>query len=176
MLIFFRTIGTEDAIERHLHSVSIIHGYDSKMTNTETEIRPDIVSLKNKPTLTQVSETWGTLELKLETGTTRYWITTRGLTQQSHQAPINYVQGYVTIEKKGENGSWNLSAVYSPDAWKLSQAFDYCRMLQQELHESKKQLQEDHSWTLRNRIDELNQEISQVKDVILKLSAKLREE
>lgn len=142
---------------------------------TEIEIRPDIHSLEQQPTLSQVSEVWGTLELKLETDSTRYWVTTRGLPSQSHQAPVNYVQGYVTIEKRGANGTWDLSAVYSPEAWKLSQAFDYCRMLQRELVQLRKKLRACFSWELKEEVEAAKEEIQQVKKVILHLSRKIRQ-
>src|ERR1700722_6441326 len=97
-------------------------------------IRPALHSLRCLPTIYQVAETWGKLELKLETRDTRYWVTTEGVPQKTSGTPINYVIDYVTVEKLSDDGSWNLKAVYSPEAWKLSQAFDYCQMIYQDLH------------------------------------------
>src|SRR3954454_5834182 len=95
-----------------------------------TLIRPALQSLRSLPTLHQVSEPWGKIELKLETDDTRYWVTTEGVTEKQSGTPINYVVDYVTVETLTDEGSWDLKAVYSPDAWKLSQAFDYCHLLQ----------------------------------------------
>ena len=47
---------------------------------------------------------------------------------------------YVTVEKLSENGTWDLKAVYSPEAWKLSQGFDYCQLLHAELSRLNKRL------------------------------------
>src|SRR5579871_5971450 len=88
---------------------------------TATPIRPALQSLRQLPTLHQVSEAWGRLELKLETDDTRYWITTEVVPQKTSGTPINYVVNYVTVEKLSEDGNWDLKAVYSPEAWRLSQ-------------------------------------------------------
>src|SRR5262249_6893928 len=96
-------------------------------------IRPDLTALRYMPTIHQVSETWGKLELKLETTDTRYWLTTEGVARKTSGTPINYVVDYVTVEKRTDDGNWDLKAVYSPEAWKLSQGFDYCQLLYQEL-------------------------------------------
>ena len=95
----------------------------------QATIRPDLGVLRTMPTIHQVSEAWGKLELKLETNDTRFWLTTEGVSRKTSGMPINYVVDYVTVEKRGQNGSWDLKAVYSPEAWKLSQGFDYCQML-----------------------------------------------
>src|SRR4051794_13590518 len=106
-----------------------------------TTIRPGLQSLRSLPTIHQVSEPWGKLELKLETDDTRYWITTEGVPRQTNGMPINYVVNYVTVEKLSPDGSWDLKAVYSPDAWKLSQGFDYAQVLCQELSRLTTQLE-----------------------------------
>src|SRR5262249_19597203 len=94
-------------------------------------IRPDLSILRPLPTIHQVAESWGKLELKLETADTRYWLTTEGVARKTGGTPINYVVDYVTVEKRSVDGTWDLKAVYSPEAWKLSQGFDYCQMLYQ---------------------------------------------
>src|SRR5207248_179584 len=91
---------------------------------THPEIRPGLDALRTLPTLCQIEEDWGRIELKLETPDTRYWLTTQGLTRKSRQAPVNYVVDYVTVEKRSGEGRWDLNAVFSPEAWRLSQAFD----------------------------------------------------
>ncbi len=98
-------------------------------------IRPALQSLRQMPTLHEVSEVWGKLELKLETTDTRYWLTTEGVPQKTTGTPINYVIDYVTVEKLTEDGRWDLRAVYSPEAWKLSQGFDYRQLLHQEIEQ-----------------------------------------
>src|SRR5438067_11221284 len=108
---------------------------------TTTIIRPALQSLRSLPTLHQVSEPWGKLELKLETTDTRYWLTTEGVPQKTTGTPINYVIDYVTVEKLTEDGRWDLRAVYSPEAWKLSQGFDYRQLIHQEIDRLTKELE-----------------------------------
>ena len=96
-------------------------------------VRPGLDVLRRNPTLCEIGESWGKIELKLETEDTRYWLTTEGLPERSRQAPANYVVNFVTIEKRTREGRWDLSAVFSPEAWKLSQAFDYCQLLYREM-------------------------------------------
>src|SRR5262249_38263254 len=62
--------------------------------STPTIIRPDLRSLRKMPTIHQVAEAWGRLELKLETNDTRYWVTTEGVPQKTSGTPINYVVDY----------------------------------------------------------------------------------
>src|SRR5215210_5821418 len=121
-------------------------------------IRPDLNVLRRLPTIHQVSESWGKLELKLETGDTRYWLTTEGVTRKTSGTPINYVVDYVTVEKLSDDGSWDLKAVYSPEAWKLSQGFDYCQMLYQELKRLNSDLEDRFSWDTLRQIEEVEQE------------------
>src|SRR5215467_1014069 len=128
------------------------------MTST---IRPTLQSLRSLPTLHQVSESWGRLELKLETQDTRYWITTEGVPQKTSGTPINYVIDYVTVEKLSEDGSWDLKAVYSPEAWKLSQGFDYCQMLYQELNRLNAHLERRFSWDTVREIEAVERELEQ---------------
>src|SRR4051794_4170991 len=45
----------------------------------KTAIRPDLLALRRMPTIHRVAESWGKLELKLETVDTRYWLTTEGV-------------------------------------------------------------------------------------------------
>src|SRR5437660_7456033 len=124
-----------------------------------TIIRPALQSLRSLPTLHQVSEPWGKLELKLETQDTRYWITTEGVPQKTSGTPINYVVDYVTVEKLTDDGSWDLKAVYSPEAWKLSQGFDYCQMLYQELNRLHAQQEDAFSWETVKRIEAIENEL-----------------
>ena len=139
-----------------------------------TTIRPALHSLRSLPTLHQVSESWGRLELKLETQDTRYWITTQGVPQKTSGTPINYVIDYVTVEKLSDDGNWDLKAVYSPEAWKLSQAFDYCQILYQELNRINTDLERHFSWDLVRERDSVQAELDQVNKIIFDLSDKVR--
>jgi hypothetical protein len=140
-----------------------------------TIIRPALESLRRLPTLHQVAESWGKLELKLETDDTRYWVTTEGVPQKTSGTPINYVVDYVTVEKLSESGHWDLKAVYSPEAWKLSQGFDYCQLLQQELTESQARLEEHFSWTLVKEIEGLRAELERANRAVFALSERVRQ-
>lgn len=141
---------------------------------TETIIRPTLASLRQLPTLFQVSESWGKLELKLETRDTRYWVTTEGVPHKTSGAPINYVVDYVTVEKLSADGNWDLKAVYSPEAWKLSQAFDYCQMLQAEIDRLATENETDFSWDRVRQIEEVECELQQANRVVTVLSEKVR--
>src|SRR6185437_6181515 len=129
-------------------------------------IRPDLKSLRSLPTLHQVAESWGKLELKLETEDTRYWVTTEGVPQKTSGTPVNYVIDYVTVEKLSEDGNWDLKAVYSPEAWKLSQGFDYCQLLYQELTRLNAQLEEQFSWETIKEIETLQKELDTANKAI----------
>src|SRR5690349_18773571 len=137
-------------------------------------IRPDLKSLRSLPTLHQVAESWGKLELKLETEDTRYWVTTEGVPQKMSGTPVNYVIDYVTVEKLSEDGNWDLKAVYSPEAWKLSQGFDYCQLLYQELNRLHKEQERRFSWERVREIEDLERELELVNRVIFELSEKVR--
>ena len=139
-----------------------------------TAIRPALHALRSMPTLHQVSETWGKLELKLETEDTRYWITTEGVAKKTSGTPINYVVDYVTVEKLSEDGNWDLKAVYSPEAWKLSQAFDYCQILYQELNRLNAALEKKFRWELVKERASLQAELDAANKVIFELSSKIR--
>ena len=139
-----------------------------------TAIRPTLNSLRSLPTLHQVSETWGRLELKLETQDTRYWITTEGVSKKTSGTPINYVIDYVTVETLSEDGNWDLKAVYSPEAWKLSQAFDYCQILYQDLNRINAALEAKFSWDLVHERDAVQAELDKVNKIIFVLSDKVR--
>jgi hypothetical protein len=141
---------------------------------TVTPIRPALQSLRQLPTLHQVSETWGRLELKLETDDTRYWITTEGVSQKTSGTPINYVVNYVTVEKLSEDGNWDLKAVYSPEAWRLSQGFDYCQMLYQELNRLNEELEKHFSWETTRRIEAVEAELAKANQAVFELSEKVR--
>jgi hypothetical protein len=143
------------------------------MTTTAV-IRPALESLRLLPTIHQVAESWGRLELKLETRDTRYWVTTEGVPQKMSGTPINYVQDYVTVEKRSEDGSWDLKAVYSPEAWRLSQGFDYCQLLYQELHDLNALQEEEFSWERIEQIERVERELETVNRVIFELSEKVR--
>jgi hypothetical protein len=127
------------------------------------------------PTLHQVSESWGKLELKLETPDTRYWVTTEGVPCKTTGTPINYVLDYVTVEKRAEDGQWDLKAVYSPEAWKLSQGFDFCQLLYQDLHRLKQQLEEKFSWDTVREIENVQRELDLTNRTIFELSEKMRQ-
>ena len=142
---------------------------------TATPIRPALQSLRQLPTLHQVSEAWGRLELKLETDDTRYWITTEGVPQKTSGTPINYVVNYVTVEKLSEDGNWDLKAVYSPEAWRLSQGFDYCQLLQQELTDKQARLEAEFSWTLVKEIEALRAELERANRAVFALSEQVRQ-
>jgi hypothetical protein len=108
---------------------------------TTTAIRPALHSLRQLPTIHQVSESWGKLELKLETEDTRYWITTEGVPHKT---------------------------------WKLSQGFDYCQLLYQELSRLKEQLAENFSWEIAKEIDIVERELEQTNRAVFELSEKVR--
>ena len=139
-----------------------------------TIIRPDLHSLRKMPTIHQVAETWGRLELKLETDDTRYWVTTEGVPQKTSGTPINYVVDYVTVEKLTDDGSWDLKAVYSPEAWKLSQGFDYCQMLYQELNRLNAEQEDMFSWERVQRMEEIERELEAANRAVATLSEKVR--
>jgi hypothetical protein len=145
------------------------------LTANMPPIRPTLQTLRRMPTLHQVSETWGKLELKLETPDTRYWITTEGVPQKTTGTPINYVLDYVTVERLTEDGHWDLKAVYSPEAWKLSQGFDYCQMLGQELNRLNEQLEQEFSWETRKHIENVQYELELANRAIFELSEKVRQ-
>jgi hypothetical protein len=141
---------------------------------TITPIRPALQSLRQLPTLHQVSEAWGRLELKLETDDTRYWITTEGVPQKTSGTPINYVVNYVTVEKLSDDGNWDLKAVYSPEAWRLSQGFDYCQMLYQELNRLNEEQEKSFSWDSLRQIEEVQAELEKANAAVFELSEKVR--
>jgi len=138
-------------------------------------IRPALQSLRGMPTLHQVSETWGKLELKLETPDTRYWVTTEGVPQKTTGTPINYVLDYVTVEKLSEDGEWDLKAVYSPDAWKLSQGFYYCQLLYQELNRLNRQQEANFRWEVVKEIEGVQRELDLTNQAIFELSERVRQ-
>jgi hypothetical protein len=139
-----------------------------------TAIRPTLQTLRSRPTLHQVSEPWGRLELKLETEDTRYWITTEGVSKKTSGTPINYVIDYVTVEKLSEDGNWDLKAVYSPEAWRLSQAFDYCQILHQDLNRINAAVEAHFSWELVYEREGVQAELDTVNKIIFVLSDKVR--
>ena len=138
-------------------------------------IRPDLNVLRRLPTIHQVSEPWGRLELKLETDDTRYWLTTEGAARKTTGLPLNYVLDYVTVEKRNSEGRWDLKAVYSPEAWKLSQGFDYCQMLYQELERLNEQLEDGFSWDVVRQIEEVERELELTNRAVFALSEKVRQ-
>jgi hypothetical protein len=142
---------------------------------TTTAIRPDLIALRKMPTIHKVAEPWGKLELKLETADTRYWLTTEGVLRKTSGTPINYVVDYVTVEKRTDDGSWDLKAVYSPEAWKLSQGFDYCQMLYQELERLRADLDEQFSWGTLREIESVEKELEATNRAVFELSEKVRQ-
>lgn len=139
------------------------------------EIRPNLLALRRLPTIHQVSEPWGRLELKMETDDTRYWLTTEGVARKTSGTPINYVVDYVTVEKRTPDGAWDLKAVYSPEAWKLSQGFDYCQMLYQELDRLRARLNRRFSWETVGEIEALERELELTNKAVFELSEKVRQ-
>lgn len=142
---------------------------------TISPIRPALHSLRRMPTLHQVSEVWGKLELKLETTDTRYWLTTEGVPQKTTGTPINYVLDYVTVEKLTEDGHWDLRAVYSPEAWKLSQGFDYRLILHQEVERLAALLEQQFSWETKRQLEEVQRELELTNRAIAILAEKVRQ-
>ena len=140
---------------------------------THPEIRPGLDALRTLPTLCQIEEDWGRIELKLETPDTRYWLTTQGLTRKSRQAPVNYVVDYVTVEKRSGEGRWDLNAVFSPEAWRLSQAFDYCQLLYRDLRGLNEQLEEEFRWDTKQQLDAVLRELELTNQVIRDLSERV---
>jgi hypothetical protein len=143
-------------------------------THPATVIRPGLHSLRSFPTLCEIDEAWGKIELKLETDDTRYWVTTEGMRERSRQSPANYVVDFVTVEKRTREGGWDLSAVFSPEAWKLSQAFDYCQLLYRELRTINEKLETDFSWELRRQLDSVRREIEVTNQSIRSLTDLVR--
>src|SRR5580704_4685349 len=141
---------------------------------TEAIIRPTLKSLRQLPTLFQVAESWGKLELKLETDDTRYWVTTEGVPRKTSGAPINYVVDYVTVEKLSPDGNWDLKAVYSPEAWKLSQGFDYCQLLQAEVDRLCEENENEFSWDRQREIEAIERELQTANRIVAELSEKVR--
>ena len=141
----------------------------------QTLIRPDLNVLRRLPTIHQVAESWGKLELKLETTDTRYWLTTEGVARKTSGTPINYVVDYVTVEKLSDDGRWDLKAVYSPEAWKLSQGFDYCQLLYRELDRLKARQEERFSWETVREIEALEHELELTNRTVFELSEKVRQ-
>lgn len=139
-----------------------------------TAIRPDLKVLRNLPTIHQVAETWGRLELKLETEDTRYWVTTQGVSRKTGGTPLNYVVDYITVEKRSDDGNWDLKAVYSPEAWKLSQAYDYSNILVQDLLQLNDQLESEFSWDVVGQIEKLEKELVEMNTVIRNLTDQVR--
>jgi hypothetical protein len=137
-------------------------------------VRPGLNALRSYPTLCRIEEDWGRIELKLETEDTRYWVTTQGLPERSRQAPANYVVNFVTVEKRALDGRWDLSAVFSPEAWKLSQAFDYCQLLYRELRVLNERLERSFDWESRRQIDSVREEIELTNRVIHELTEQVR--
>jgi hypothetical protein len=88
--------------------------------------------------------------------------------------PINYVLDYVTVEKRADDGSWDLKAVYSPEAWKLSQGFDYCQLLYEDLNRLNKELEEGFSWEKVNQRDAVQKELDTANKAIFELSERVR--
>lgn len=163
---------SEEAQEKSLRQGGEGKGSVEAMCPT---IRPDLNALRRMPTIHQVSEPWGKLELKLETEDTRYWLTTEGVAQKTQGAPINYVVDYVTVEKRSPEGAWDLKAVYSPAAWKLSQGFDYCQMLYQELDRLKEQLEVQFSWDTVAEIEQVERELELTSRAVYQLSEQVRQ-
>src|SRR5437899_1692820 len=138
------------------------------------KIRPGLDALRSYPTLCHIEDDWGRLELKLETQDTRYWLTTEGLPERSRLLPANYVVNFITVEKRATDGRWDLSAVFSPEAWKLSQAFDYCQLLYRELRQLNEQLERHFDWETRRQIDAVRKEIESANCAIRLLTEQVR--
>lgn len=138
------------------------------------QIRPGLDALRTYPTLCQIEDDWGRIELKLETPDTRYWVTTEGLPERSRLLPANYVVNFVTVEKRTTDGRWDLSAVFSPEAWKLSQAFDYCQLLYRELRDLNERLEGQFDWQTQSQIDNVRREIESTNRVIRELTEQVR--
>jgi len=137
------------------------------------DIRPGLISLRQCPTLRAIHDGWGRIELKLETPDTRYWLTTEGLHEKSSTAPVNHVVNYITVEKLTLEGDWDLAAVYSPEAWRLSQGFDYCQSLYRELRERTEELEREFSWEVKTEIDRLKAELQRTNQAVLALSERV---
>ncbi len=141
--------------------------------NPHTDIRPGLAALQTLPSLCHIEEHWGRIELKMETSDTRYWVTTRGLSHKSRHAPVNYVVDYVTVEKRADDGRWDLNAVFSPEAWRLSQAFDYCQLLYRDLRGLNEELERHFRWDTKQRLDEVLRELEMTNKVIRDLSERV---
>jgi len=138
------------------------------------KVRPGLDVLRSYPSLCHIEDEWGRIELKLETHDTRYWLTTEGLPERSRLVPANYVVNFITVEKRSTDGRWDLSAVFSPEAWKLSQAFDYCQLLYRELRALNERLDQKFDWQVQGQIDDLRREIEETNHVIRGLTDQVR--
>src|SRR5262249_35180317 len=105
----------------------------------------------------------------------RYWLTTQGVPQKTTGTPINYVIDYVTVEKLTEDGRWDLRAVYSPEAWRLSQGFDYRQMLHKEIEQLTTELDQRFSWEKQRQLDGLKRELELTNRAIAILAEKVRQ-
>jgi hypothetical protein len=65
--------------------------------------------------------------------------------------------------------------VYSPEAWKLSQGFDYCQMLYQEMERLRTQLDEKFSWEIVREIESVEKELETTNRAVFELSEKVRQ-
>src|SRR5439155_26885407 len=155
------------------HIRTVGHPKQTETNSTRPAIRPGLHALRTLPSICQIDEAWGRIELKLETADTRYWVTTRGLPVKSRQVPINYVVDYVTVEKRADDGRWDLNAVFSPEAWKLSQAFDYCQLLYRDLRTLNEQVEQDFRWATKQQLDAILRELELTNKVIRDLSEKV---
>jgi hypothetical protein len=67
-----------------------------------------------------------------------------------------------------------LKAVYSPEAWRLSQGFDYCQMLYQELNRLNEENEQFFSWETVRQIEAVEAELEKANAAVFELSEKVR--
>ena len=79
---------------------------------THPEIRPGLDALRTLPSICQIEEDWGRIELKLETADTRYWVTTRGLPVKSGRAETPLAVGF-SESNCGTQGNGPLKALHT---------------------------------------------------------------
>ena len=64
--------------------------------------------------------------------------------------------------------------MFSPEAWKLSQAFDYCQLLYRELRVLNDRMEEHFDWQTRARSTSVRREIESTNRVIRELTDQVR--
>ncbi len=65
--------------------------------------------------------------------------------------------------------------MYSPEAWQLSQGFDYRQMLHKEVERLTVELEKQFSWETKRQLDNVRQELELTNRSIALLAEKVRQ-